>query len=160
MKHFYLIVVIFVVSACSATGPVYKNIDAPNDGKSALYIYRQQEFQNSVISPGIILDGKELLLMKNGGYTYVLIDEGQHTLNVLLSEKYEGDSELIFVTKANSKIFFKLKTYNQTVDNNKFKRVFLLEETPNNVAVREISKCVYLDPNSSKKFKKSIFISN
>jgi hypothetical protein len=160
MKHVYLIAVMLVISACSATGLVYKNIDAPSDGKSALYIYRPPVFQNSVISPGIILDGQELLLMKNGGYTYIQIEEGQHTLNVLLSEKYKGNSEIIFSTKANAKTFIKLKTYNHSVDNNTFKRVFQLEETSENEAIVEISKCVYLDPKSSKKFKKSIFINN
>lgn len=160
MKYVSSILIFILISGCSATGPVYKSIDVPQDGKSILHIYRPKAFQNSLISPGIVLDGNEVLLLKNGGYTYIPVAEGVHLLNVKLSDDYSGSSELKIHTKSKTKSFVKLTTYNQGIGGNRFERVFYLEEVPNHIAENEISECRYIDPENSGKHRKSIFVDN
>ena len=102
MKYLFWVTIIIVISACSATGSIYQNIDAPSDGKSALYIYRPSVFQNSVILPAIILNDNEFILMKNGAYTSTIVNSGYHNLSILLSDRYEGNASIKIL--ANPKI--------------------------------------------------------
>jgi len=136
----------------------------PNDGRSMIYIYRPDVFSNSLISPGLTLDGKELMLIENGGYSYFYTKPGKHTLNLKLSGDYNKADDLIITTRPNRKHFVKLITYNKSTGyfagNIGFKRTFNLIHVKEAAAETEIAECGYINPVKSEKFEKSYLVDN
>ena len=156
------LILVFLLSGCASTltGPLYKEVSAPNDGRSHLYIYRPDVFTNSLIAPGIVLNNKEVFLLENGGYTILNLNPGINKINIKLSDNYKGHSELKIDAKENKKYFVKLVTYNETIDIYKFKRVFRLDPVDEIMSNNELKKCRFINAEKSEEFEKSILYDN
>ena len=68
------------VSGCVASGPLYTPADAPPSGRGTLYVYRMPSLVNAAGRAQFYLDGKPLLDLDSGGYSYCFISAGPHEL--------------------------------------------------------------------------------
>lgn len=150
-----------LLSACSATGPKFSAVSHPT-GDSLVYIYRPDVFQNGAISPGIVVDNEEKLLLQNNGYTYFYMQPGEHQFSILLSDRYTPAEPTKLVMEAGSVYYLKMVTGN--VFNTmpglglSVNRSFGLINVKTEIGQYEIQDCRYLNPSESKKFSKSYFL--
>lgn len=150
-----------LLSACSATGPKFNAVSHPTND-SLIYVYRPDLFQNGAISPGIVVDNEERLLLQNNGYTYFYLPPGQHQFSILLSDRYTPAEPTKLLMEAGAVYYLKLVTGNIFNSmpgvglsvNRKFGLISVEEE----IGKAEIQDCRYLNPSESKKFSKSYFL--
>ncbi len=150
-----------LLSACSATGPKFNAVSNPTND-SLVYIYRPKLFQNGAISPGIVVDNEEKLLLQNNGYTYFYLQPGEHQFSVLLSDRYTPAEPTKIFMEAGAVYYLKLFTSN-TFNSMpgvglSINRRFALIDVKDEVGKAEIGECRYLNPSESKKFSKSYFL--
>lgn len=87
--------VFLLLSFCAeVTGQGLQEINLQTADSALLYIYRERKGENSMISPGIEINGEEKLLLRNGHYTYLKLDSGFYNVSVKLSNRYNGTSNL------------------------------------------------------------------
>ena len=65
----YLLLSIFLLCSCAATGPKFTNLSSPEDGKALVYILRPPAFTASTREINISIDNKISIKLKNKGYT-------------------------------------------------------------------------------------------
>ncbi len=96
-----------------------------------------------MINPGIVVNGKEYILLKSGGYTHVKVAPGKHEIGVKLSDRYGDSKKIILDVELNSEYFvrvsssFKGFTYS-------YERKFYIEQISGQEAEAEISSCRYM----------------
>lgn len=148
-----------LLSACSATGPKFNAVANPTND-SLVYIYRPNVFQNGAISPGIVVDNEERLLLQNNGYTYFYLQPGEHQFEILLSERYTPAEPTKLIIKPGEVHYIKLHTGNYSAGSRLagYVRKFALVNVEEQVGRVEIEECRYLNPSESKKFSKSYFL--
>ena len=72
----------FLLISC-ASGPKFeKPTQALSLNQHGLFIYRNSGVTGMVQQPGVRLDGKEVFDLKNGGYKYLVISGGNHTVEL------------------------------------------------------------------------------
>lgn len=153
---------ILVLTGCAAVGPKFSSMPEVSD-KSLVYVYRPEVFQNCGISPALMVDHDEKLLIKNKGYTYFYLEPGEHDFALQLSDRYNSVLPTQ-VTMQSGKVYY-MKVFTSNEFTNQYagftvRRLFSIDLVENNIGEAEVSKCVYLDPSKSEKFSKSIFMSN
>lgn len=81
MKYIILVVFLSVGCAIAPMGdPFSKIVDVP-PGKSVIYFYRSDTI---VLSVGTyyFIDGQQVAILNRGGYTYHIVDSGEHTVKM------------------------------------------------------------------------------
>jgi len=71
MRHWALALCVFVtvfLTGCGASGPAFKPIDAPTDGRGVVYIYRQASGLGAGVHGTVRANGTPVADVKNGGY--------------------------------------------------------------------------------------------
>lgn len=71
MRHCALAISTFVtvlLTGCGASGPAFKPIDAPTDGRGVVYIYRQSSGLGAGVHGTVRANSTPVTDMKNGGY--------------------------------------------------------------------------------------------
>ena len=131
----------------------------PKNGEALVYILRPDNKYNSVISPGVVLDDKEIFLLANEGYSYVYLKEGEHNLGIKLSDSYKGNKSLRFSVKNKDVLYYVMKT-EYLVGPEKYYRKFWFEKAPYDVGKKLIKDCYYIDPKTSPKFQNNILLDN
>lgn len=98
MKLFFYFSFLILISC--ASGPKFeKPTQTLLTNQHGLFIYRNSGVTGMVQQPGIRLDGKEIFDLKNGGYKYLIISQGNHTVEltdvggVFASISFKADSQ-------------------------------------------------------------------
>jgi hypothetical protein len=70
-----------LLSACAASGPAF--VAEPTSGnQSTIYLFRPSKFANGGASPDVVLDGRKVGSISNGGYLPLHVPSGSHTLEI------------------------------------------------------------------------------
>jgi len=144
IKTYIFLPLLILLISCSASGPLYQAASAPTNGKSLVYIYRPDvSYALGGRSAYIFIDGKDIVHLDRGGYTYAYIDSGSH----LIKQKWPldligfKDSELSFNAEANKSYYFKFWVDGACPEDtyNKMCWRWILEQVPEDLANIEIS---------------------
>lgn len=81
MRTLYVLFIALFITACSATGPKFKQVNIETNDKSILYIYRPDAFALKAVQSHFNLDGTKVIELKNNGYTYIQLEAGHYILN-------------------------------------------------------------------------------
>ena len=149
-----LLLAMIVLTGCAATGPAFHPEKKIPDGYGIVYIYRIDKLANRLIQPGIKVDDTEYPTLPAGGYLPIVVKEGEHVFDLILSKNYEDPVAIKVSVKENTESFFKLITYNNE------KRVFKIVPVTSELAMSEIGKCKLIDFKYGKRYSKSFFIDN
>lgn len=68
------------VSACSASGPLFKRHSDPGPEGGLIYLYRPDRFVHKAGAPEILIDSKKVVTLRNNGYTAVYVTPGSHVI--------------------------------------------------------------------------------
>ena len=77
-----------ILSACSATGPMYQAASPPMQDQALIYIYRLPNTQFTARRIHFFLDGAEVAQLNQEGYTRLYVQAGPH----ILAEKWPWDA--------------------------------------------------------------------
>lgn len=72
---------VVLLSACAASGPAFK-AEPSRDNQSIIHLFRPSKFANGGGSPDVMLDGKKVGALANGGYLSLPVPPGPHTLEI------------------------------------------------------------------------------
>ncbi|MFZ6760339.1 DUF2846 domain-containing protein [Undibacterium sp. Ji50W] len=78
MKRLLAIFVVFLLSACAATGPAYQAAPAPAAGQALVYIYRLNTVYGGGRDTYFYVDGKNIADLSVEGYTAFYVPAGEH----------------------------------------------------------------------------------
>lgn len=65
---------------CSATGPLFREVDVERQDQSIIYVYRIDTGTLAGRKACFSLDGERLAELKNNGYTYFMTSPGTHKI--------------------------------------------------------------------------------
>ena len=77
MKYMTLILS-FLLIGCSASGPLFQEVDVERQDQSIIYVYRIDSDTLAGRKACFSLDGERLTKLKNNGYTYFMTNPGTH----------------------------------------------------------------------------------
>ena len=80
IRYFFLGFVITVVSACSATGPVFSEAPGPKKTDALVYIYRPDAIYYSGIQSHFYLNDVKVASLNKKGYTWFYAPKGDYAL--------------------------------------------------------------------------------
>ena len=80
-------ILLLLLSACSASGPAFSPMAAASAGTSVIYLYRPALTAGSAAAPPISLDTRDVGKLENGGYLRMETQPGDHTLAI--REQYD-----------------------------------------------------------------------
>ena len=82
MRYFLLLVVVWVVTGCSATGSDFKTT-ATSGGKGVVHVYRPTNWRATWgDAPNISVDGRRVGSLKNAGFLTFQLPPGRHEVEV------------------------------------------------------------------------------
>ncbi len=81
MRVIPLILSIFILAGCAATGENFSSLEPLSRNEGTVYIYRPSKFFQGGTWPTIFIDGEERFTLKNEGYTIkgselLILDQG------------------------------------------------------------------------------------
>lgn len=76
MRRLLVLLFIFALSGCAASGARYTPDVLSDPGKAIIYAYRPSITINCCVSPAIFVNGKEQGVLKNGGYLALVASPG------------------------------------------------------------------------------------
>lgn len=84
LRIFFLGAIALLLSACSATGPRFdiSKAEAVSSAASQVYLFRESAFIESGTYPVVVVDGKEIGELRNGGYLVAKVIPGPHKIVV------------------------------------------------------------------------------
>jgi hypothetical protein len=134
-----IVVLLAILSGCSATGPVYKKVDTIPEGQALVYIYRPGKFMGGGVvfdvHSGSIEDDTEIVELRSGGYFPYFTQPGE----LQLWAKTESTTSLTLDLKAGD-----LRYVRGTVGVGFFVGRPKLTEVDENIGAAEIKECVLL----------------
>ncbi|WP_339669047.1 DUF2846 domain-containing protein [Dasania marina] len=106
MNTFKYIALSLFLCGCNATGPLFTEKNKPDEGKALIYIYRPAAFTASVRRVKITINNKEVIQLKNQGFTNVELNPGSYIIkqnfNYLLGDPPFLKKERVFSLNVNS----------------------------------------------------------
>lgn len=104
LRSTLVLVTALALAACAATGPKYAevkaSIPAVAKDKGRVYFYRSEKFLGGGIRPSVMLDGQKVGESTPGGFFYVDVRPGNHTVSLTS----EVEKKLTFtINKAESR---------------------------------------------------------
>lgn len=93
-----IIAMIFLLSACSASGPRYSELPKePLNGRAEIIVYRLSQIAASGGCYRVEIDDSRIGILANGGYLRQIVEPGKHKVSIVLRE----DLDLEIETKPN-----------------------------------------------------------
>ena len=84
MRFNFLIIFLFLISACAslgpASGPAFKPTNINETNNAVLYVYRPDVEFNREGSPEIFLNGEKKALLRAGGYLSFIVPPGEYEI--------------------------------------------------------------------------------
>ncbi len=99
-----LIVLVFSLYGCGASGPIYKQYSPQNNDSAIVYIYRPSRSVNCCVAPAVYVNDSKKASLKNGGYLVYELAAGKHKITV-------GDGSYGFTPESLEVDFKKSKHY-------------------------------------------------
>lgn len=81
-KIIVLVSALLLLSACSATGPKFSQLERLDINQAKIYIYRPWAMLDGAAAPTIKIDGVDRFDLSNGGYEVITLSSGTHKLTV------------------------------------------------------------------------------
>lgn len=82
MKISLILLLCAIVTACGASGPVYKQHLASNANSAIVYVYRPSRAVNCCVAPKVYVEGEAQGTLKNGGYLVFELPPRKTTITV------------------------------------------------------------------------------
>ncbi|RDH84983.1 MAG: hypothetical protein DIZ80_05835 [endosymbiont of Galathealinum brachiosum] len=153
--HSFKIITIFIaiISAVSCTKKTanFVEFSPVKESESVLYIYRPYSMSNIVITPDVLIDGKKQAEIENNKYIYLNLPQGEHNIELDLTERYAGQQSLILNIEEGKVIYLRVNTSMKFQMNKPYDRSFSIEEINKETARLEIQDTVYAGKKSKKK---------
>jgi hypothetical protein len=83
-----------LLSSCTITGPKFTPLESADANRGVIYIYRPSTYVMALMSALISVDGKQVAVLRNGGYVAVPVDAGEHTISHEWDSGILGNSRL------------------------------------------------------------------
>ncbi|MDF2180177.1 DUF2846 domain-containing protein [Aliiglaciecola sp. CAU 1673] len=107
-----LLLSVMTLSACSATGPQFTQLEIPETNKAKVYIYRPWAMLDGAAAPTVQINGKDSFNLSNGGYQVLDLVPGKTLLAVkeggLLSNWRASPLQISVDLQANKSYFVRL----------------------------------------------------
>ena len=111
-KIIFIISVTLLLTACSATGPKFTQLENLDANQAKVYIYRPWAMLDGAAAPTIQIDGVDHFNLGNGGYEVVTLSPGVHKLTVkkgtFMSNWRADQMDIEFKFEANKNYFVRL----------------------------------------------------
>jgi hypothetical protein len=85
-----LLIVLFLVTGCGATGPIYQTPNAPPSGYASLIIFRLPTLAAGAWPQYFWLDKTMVAKLRVEGYTQIYVKEGEHEARAGEDPNYRG----------------------------------------------------------------------
>lgn len=82
MKLFLTLLLCVVMTACGASGPIYKQHLASNPNSAMVYVYRPSRAVNCCVAPTVYVEAEAQGTLKNGGYLVFELPPRETTITV------------------------------------------------------------------------------
>lgn len=80
--NYYFILITTVLSGCSATGPLFKEVSVSNKNNGLIFLYRPYKLAAILQSPGVSIDDKHVCDLHNESYCKIEVSAGKHNLAI------------------------------------------------------------------------------
>ena len=111
MKYLILFYLLVLISGCAASGDRFSGLVAEQQETSIIYIYRPSKFFQGGTWPTVFIDGEERFTLKNSGYIYLSLPEGNHKIRIgsssILSNWAAEDLEFNLYVKNGQQSFYR-----------------------------------------------------
>jgi hypothetical protein len=134
-------------------------VDLPA-GHGIVYLFRPSQYVNSMIKPGIAVDKREYPALPAGKYLKIVLPEGEHDVDLILSDKYDGSAAMKVKVVAGSTSYFRLDTFNQQLNQRTLQRMFRFNVVGNDQAIAQMADCKMIDLEKGKRYRKSFIADN
>lgn len=94
MKRLAISIFVMLLSACSATGPVFSPASPPNQDQALLYFYRPDAHALSARTLDVKLDAEPWVSLSNNSYAAKYVLPGKHTITTQWSQWLLDNSKL------------------------------------------------------------------
>jgi hypothetical protein len=125
------------------------------DGHGVVLVYRPRQFTNSMIKPGITVDKREYPALPAGKFLVLVLSEGEHEFDLILSDKYDGTAAKKVSVVAGEKSYVRLDTSFEQAGN-RATRLFKLSPVTMEEAVPQIVKCKKIDLENGKRYRNGL----
>ena len=86
IRYLFLLCVTLALVSCAATGPIFSEVENTNAGLATIYLYHPKDDQyGSSEADFLFYNDQQVFRFTHGGYTYFLVDPGDHTFEIRLS---------------------------------------------------------------------------
>lgn len=82
LKKISSLIVVLLLTACSAAGPKYQEYALTKSENAVVYIYRPTKTVNCCVAPKVYINQSPKSDLKNGGYVVYELPAGQHEIVV------------------------------------------------------------------------------
>jgi len=147
-----LLIALIIPAGCKTNESKIVPVRPADDKGSVVYVYRPNSFSNVIISPGLIIDGKERFLISNNKYTFVYVSPGKHAFKLNLDGHYHGDFERLLDVKPGQAYFLRVDTSMKFVQGQPYIRSFDLKEVTGEVSLSDVEESKYMKPEMPSKY--------
>ncbi|AXA92695.1 DUF2846 domain-containing protein [Massilia sp. YMA4] len=71
---------VFALTGCTATGPIFQEAASAPEGKGLVYLYRPSSLALAARSAKFFVSGQKIAELNTNGYTAVYLPEGHHVI--------------------------------------------------------------------------------
>lgn len=85
--HSFSAALVLSLTGCTASGPIYEEVDVSASENGLLYVYRERGFAGSGSCYEIFLDDELMGCLRHGGYLWREVAPGKHAVEVRFSKR-------------------------------------------------------------------------
>jgi hypothetical protein len=149
IKIILLIIIPLSLPACIRQQPAFVPVIAGETGESVIYLYRENNLSNILVSPDLLVDGEKKTIIRNNSYIKFLLKSGQHNIKLDLSDRYEGKIELNVSLGESRVYYFKVTTKMTFRMNQPYDRRFDIQQVNSSLALRELQEIPSIDKKTT-----------
>ncbi|WP_440877642.1 DUF2846 domain-containing protein [Thalassotalea sp. PLHSN55] len=111
-KIILLVSMLLLLSACSATGPKFSQLESLDINQAKVYIYRPWAMLDGAAAPTVQINGTDRFNLSNGGYEVITLSPGTHKFTVkkgaFMSNWRADEMNIEYKFEANKNYFVRL----------------------------------------------------
>jgi len=128
-----------ILASCAAKKGTFDEVVLSPGQNSAVYIYRPYSMSNILVSPTMLIDGKQKFKIDNNSYRYMILDhQGEHVFEIKVAERYSGVHQLSLNIEQGETIFLRVSTLLKFAEKQSYRRSFTIEQIDRKIAIDEI----------------------
>lgn len=140
-KFIALLSSLLIVTGCSQAPASFNIRETQSDSTAAVYIYRPDTMANLMVSPDIIVDGVRQFSINNKQYQTLQLTAGTHQIQLALTERYQGEHNIILDMAAGQAYFLRVDTAMKFQQNRPYDRSFDIRLVTEADALSQIALC-------------------